>query len=174
MASINRHAIEISSNTRTQCSETLPSSSLRGNPGNLGLPLPRVKSLRCDPRRDPPRRTFRPRSGPEPLPRPPADPLSRSPGHEEEHYAPPNAPSSQNSPFRGGLGHTAVQAVRHELSASCSAGCCAHPARPRSGPSPPPSSARCRPSARSGRLVSARARRRLGVGPPPPAGISRA
>jgi hypothetical protein len=60
MASINRHAIEISSNTRTQCSETLPSSSLRGNPSNLGLPLPRVKSLRCDPRRDPPRRTFHP------------------------------------------------------------------------------------------------------------------
>ena len=53
MASINRHAIEISSNTRTQRSATLPSSSLRGNPSNLGLPLPRVKSLRCDPRRDP-------------------------------------------------------------------------------------------------------------------------
>jgi hypothetical protein len=53
-----------------------------------------------------------PRSGPDSLPRPLADPLSRSPGHEEEHYGDPSTPSSQNDPFRRGLDHIAEIAPR--------------------------------------------------------------
>ena len=58
MASTNRHAIEISNNTRTQNSK--PSGSLlRGNPYNLGVPVLHVNSAGSDPRladlrRDPP------------------------------------------------------------------------------------------------------------------------
>ena len=54
MASINRHAIEISNNTRTQPYSTLSSLSLRGGPPNLPAEAFLVKSLRCDPHRDPP------------------------------------------------------------------------------------------------------------------------
>ena len=46
-----------------------------------------------------------------PTSRPWADPLSRSPGHEEEHYGGSETPSSQNGPFRGGLDHIAQNAL---------------------------------------------------------------
>src|SRR5699024_2832848 len=48
LASTNRHAIEISSNTRTQASK-LFGSSLRGNPYNLGFSIFHVNSVWCDP-----------------------------------------------------------------------------------------------------------------------------
>ena len=117
LASTNRHAIEISNNIRTRRFRPF-GFPLRGNPYNLGLPVLHVKSVRCDPRRSNFRRgpsclvgavSRVPVAGPAP---------SRSPGHEEEHYAGPGWPSTRKGHFRGALGHSRDH---HDVSAGQSA-----------------------------------------------------
>ena len=105
MASTNKHAIEISNNTRTRTSKPL-SSSLRGNLYNLRGAALRVNSMRCDPRLTELRRDLHTCSVRFSRFNLSAVPRSRSAGHEEEHYADPRGASSQNDPFSGVLRHT--------------------------------------------------------------------